>query len=881
MLLNNLFHFFSNKLRLNKPWNYKVPVLISLPYFQLLVNPVSNELAYTAIAFSYCTIIGIAGIAYLFNDWSDKQKDIDAGKPNALIDFSSKKFYALLGLFFSMTIVPWLWFPTTALSWVLLVTEIALFALYSFKPIRLKEKGILGLICDTLYAHTLPALLASYTFYLLGNKQFTGFSIYCAALIGWQFFLGMRNIVFHQLDDLENDQKSETKTWVSTVGIAKTHQLLTTVFIPLEVLFLLGISLLFTKNILWFLPFFVMHTLYVFFQSSKSDTKSKNLQEKTYAFLDNFYNLWLPIIFLLAMIFHPIEVTPILLVHLLFFQTGLWNSIKKLTETLKIKLRWFTDKLTAFETYITGLKRNIPFFLGYVGLFCCFYFVLEQFIPENQFKFFQSIWSKLLVLVMVTHLGFLVAARWQQTKVMLWNFLFETGSAYNLAIIRILFMLNLMGSYRAWALPELSKWALLPETSRQALPFMGWFIYNIPINETLYIVATQAAIICCVFASFGFLTRIALFIHIPLAIYVWGVPCFFGKLNHNQIAVWIPMLLAFAPCADVLSIDWLIKKIKKTPTQSCWQPKYGLPLKFIYLLLAMIYCFSGIHKLWDTGLIWALSDSVINQLYNEWVEHYDTIPNFRIDYYPALVKTGGLLTIIGEILYPLLLFHPVLRIVAFFGGNLFHRVTDYFLYIDFVKLRVLHNAYINWHGIVNWMIKKVRKIPLQAKANEKIITRESLEFKKLKPLLFVGIILLGINGIFSLFGIHSFPFSSYPTYSAYFENHIKTIEIEAFTSMGEVILVKQLSKKQNFRWENIRPFETDIINLYENQDTLLTEKKLTEYWQLWKTKVNGLNEVHTVNFYLVKTPLKPEKREEIIERKILLEMNVIENETGN
>ena len=64
----------------------------------------------------------------------------------------------------------------------------------------------------------------------------------------------------------------------------------------------------------------------------------------------------------------------------------------------------------------------------------------------------------------------------------------------------------------------------------------------------------------------GFQTRWTLKLYIPVAFYLWAVPCFFGKLNHNQILLWIPIIFAFSQCSAVWSVDAIIKKLRKTWT---------------------------------------------------------------------------------------------------------------------------------------------------------------------------------------------------------------------------------------------------------------------------------------------------------------------------
>ncbi|MBK8659458.1 MAG: UbiA family prenyltransferase [Bacteroidetes bacterium] len=210
---------FIKKLRLPDAFKYKVPVLITSVYAVIWMHSTAPALAYTYLFLSIVTITGIAGYAYLLNDWSDEQKDLIAGKSNATLGLSVIQKWGLLLLFGALAIVPWFYFPTTPFTLSLLVLELALFAAYSLPPLRLKERPIIGVVVDALYAHVVPVILATATFGLLPSV-----AAYVAAIntkmvvmvAHWQFFNGIRNILLHQEEDRDKDIQSNTKTFATT-----------------------------------------------------------------------------------------------------------------------------------------------------------------------------------------------------------------------------------------------------------------------------------------------------------------------------------------------------------------------------------------------------------------------------------------------------------------------------------------------------------------------------------------------------------------------------------------------------------------------------------------------------------------------------------------
>jgi 4-hydroxybenzoate polyprenyltransferase len=126
------------RLRLRNPWNYKAPLLISLPYFMIGVGRVPWERALLGILAALCTIAGVAGAAYFINDLGDARADLLAGKDNVVAAMGWRQRVLTLGLFLAAALGPWLYLPFTRTSGILLAAEFGLFVIYCFPPFRLK-----------------------------------------------------------------------------------------------------------------------------------------------------------------------------------------------------------------------------------------------------------------------------------------------------------------------------------------------------------------------------------------------------------------------------------------------------------------------------------------------------------------------------------------------------------------------------------------------------------------------------------------------------------------------------------------------------------------------------------------------------------------------
>lgn len=323
---------FLRKIRISDPWNYKIPFLIAIPYLYAFHSSFYYSFGAQNFIFkvflSYITIIGIAGFAYTLNDFTDRKKDEAAGKENLHIHKPIWFSMGILLLFLSIALAPWYYFPKTVYTLSLLSIELLLFVLYSVSPFRFKERGFLGVITDSLYAHAIPALLALTAFDQNGELPFNTIRGLSITLLLWQFFLGIRNILFHQIADSKNDIKSGIKTFVTSTSIPKTELLLKKLFIPLEVisfsLFCLIISLTY---FLMSLTLLAIYILYLFYQRKGYQSSTHPVYRKfCYFFLDDFYIEWLPIFFLLWLLTNDIRYIVPLVLHVLLFR----NCFKRL-----------------------------------------------------------------------------------------------------------------------------------------------------------------------------------------------------------------------------------------------------------------------------------------------------------------------------------------------------------------------------------------------------------------------------------------------------------------------------------------------------------------------------------------------------------------------
>lgn len=174
------------------------------------------------------------GAAYVsvINDFTDREEDLAAGKPNRLAG-RSPAFAAMLiattagaGIAFSV-----LWRRDPLLLSVYLAAWLA-FSLYSLPPFRFKTRGIFGVLCDASGAHLFPTLVAVVLAYRGAGRPVD--IIWIVAVGVWAFANGLRGILWHQLTDIENDRAAGVRTFAERHPPRVAIRLGTYVAFPLE-----------------------------------------------------------------------------------------------------------------------------------------------------------------------------------------------------------------------------------------------------------------------------------------------------------------------------------------------------------------------------------------------------------------------------------------------------------------------------------------------------------------------------------------------------------------------------------------------------------------------------------------------------------------------
>jgi 4-hydroxybenzoate polyprenyltransferase len=154
---------------------------------------------------------------YLINDLTDKELDKLHGKRNTFENDSRPKafyivlFFLTLSILFGFRFLKNPFFLPLWVCWGLVAT------FYSLKPIRLKERGKVGLFFVVFAQRILPALLI---FAAFNHYALTDVIVFTAYI----FFRGLSSDLNHQLEDYLNDSGTGTGTYAVTAGLQKAKK---------------------------------------------------------------------------------------------------------------------------------------------------------------------------------------------------------------------------------------------------------------------------------------------------------------------------------------------------------------------------------------------------------------------------------------------------------------------------------------------------------------------------------------------------------------------------------------------------------------------------------------------------------------------------------
>ena len=153
---------------------------------------------------------------FLINDFCDMPYDIAAGKKKVVQDLPKTTFIWILlaVVFISALHLLYLKEPFYIATYIF---SYILATLYSAPPIRFKSRGFSGIVVNGFIEKALP-VLAIFAF-------FNHFAIDTLIFLAVSFFIGVVDIVTHQIYDYESDSMIGIHTFIVNIGIEKALQI--------------------------------------------------------------------------------------------------------------------------------------------------------------------------------------------------------------------------------------------------------------------------------------------------------------------------------------------------------------------------------------------------------------------------------------------------------------------------------------------------------------------------------------------------------------------------------------------------------------------------------------------------------------------------------
>ncbi len=318
--------------------------------------------------------------------------------------------------------------------------------------------------------------------------------------------------------------------------------------------------------------------------------------------------------------------------------------------------------------------------------------------------------------------------------------------ALSLAALRIVvpLMVLLAPSFREGV--RVARW----DPARWVAPEgLGWFVDHVPIDARLATVAQLIMAASALMAAVGIYARPALVALTLATFYLFSIAQLGGHVWHDMHLLWFCALLASSPCADVLAVDARHPVLTEGLA-------YTRPIWIARGLLAAIYFFPGLHKVMRSGIAWALSDNLRNQMYWKWAQ-YGAQPTFRLERPACLLPLMGISVLMFELGFPGFILHRRTRPFAAAAGFVFHIATQILFLIPFASLWIAYVVLIDLRPIARRLRPSLSVLPNKATAVS--VGGGALFAIAVQAALLTGAVVQGVRG-----QTRSYPFACYPTF---------------------------------------------------------------------------------------------------------------------
>lgn len=210
-----------DRLRLDSWWEHKLSPLLATVYATAVLMRIPFAALWREAGFALLALVVCASYVSVLNDLTDATEDRASGKPDRWNGSTLGPVLCLLACIAAGTGVLLALRNDPLLACLYLLSWLS-FALYSLPPIRLKLRGVWGVLADACGAHLFPALFAVLLIYRWTPREApSGWTI---AVALWSLAAGMRGILWHQLEDFVSDERIGLRTFAGLHGPAAAQR---------------------------------------------------------------------------------------------------------------------------------------------------------------------------------------------------------------------------------------------------------------------------------------------------------------------------------------------------------------------------------------------------------------------------------------------------------------------------------------------------------------------------------------------------------------------------------------------------------------------------------------------------------------------------------
>jgi 4-hydroxybenzoate polyprenyltransferase len=312
--------------RFSNWWTHKIPPLLLVVYVELVRRHASLGQSAGALCVLVCCVSCVAAYGHVVNDWSDIADDRRAGKANAMHGVSVGRraalcFALVVAGFAALAAFPDAWPARVALG-----LNYMWPTLYSMPRVRLKERGLLGVLSDAAGSHITPTLFAFAVVNVFVPAPVD--VVVLSAVVLWATALGIKGILYHQMADRANDEIAGVVTFAGAFDVSRLSAVLTRYNLCVE----LSVSVFLTVAVAGFVPLAVVALgAYLILECTKyalgfefALSSDARLRRASVPFANEmFYTLWLPLAAAVQLALQGVVFSWLPLLHAVLFREQL------------------------------------------------------------------------------------------------------------------------------------------------------------------------------------------------------------------------------------------------------------------------------------------------------------------------------------------------------------------------------------------------------------------------------------------------------------------------------------------------------------------------------------------------------------------------------